>query len=284
MKTSDSSIFSAACLLTLSSLMPIGAAVITFDSATDYSNNFNESGAAPAYVDAYSYSASTGIGGNSGRIDVVQGAAGDTTASYKTSSYDLTTGTGYTTYVFFRTPSTFGAASGGIPAMIGFSEADNQPFLTALSQDWIAVAILAGASNTNFTMQGRYANNGTQTSLAATTAFTLNVDTWYKLAATFTDKGVTVGFNYSATVEDYGSNGTSLVGSVMPLSGTDMNQTSLSSSDTTAYGAFRTNTNGQNKVVALDNYFVIPEPSIFALLLGGLGTLVFNRRRVRLPG
>ncbi len=251
-----------------------GASVLVpFDTSAQYSGNFNE---VVAGTDGLTWSSANGAGGTSGRINVTQGASADTTAVYTPATYNLTAGGSTTISLYFLTPTTIGTNSQVTVAQVGFSEDTAQGFYSSGGQDYISARVRSFTTGTTYIMEGVFGNNGTASIVNATAAFSLTTNTWYKLSATFTDIGTS--FSYAATVENYGTTGASFVSTVQSISGTQA-QTSLSSSDTTAYGAFRANGTTNNKVLALDNFAIIPEPSTASLIMGALGMLALLRRR-----
>ncbi len=280
----------AACAGTLLFASPARGVLVELDTTAEYTNgtgtattpgtgNFNESGAT-SYLDALTWSGSNGVGAVAGRLDVntpTSGGNTDTTATYAGagSSFDLTIDSPHTTSVFFLT-SAATTITGVIPAQVGFSELNNQPFLTGVGQDWVTAAVVTTGTGT-FNLRGRFANNGTQGENNATANFSLASSTWYKLTGTFTDAGSS--FNFSAALDNYGADGTAYVSTLASIVGGSLAQTSLSTTDTEAFGGFRVNANTTNQIVALDNFELIPEPSTGLMVLSGLGMLTLFRRR-----
>ncbi len=265
---------------TLVAALPVHAAILVdFDVSTDYTTDFTEINTTS---DSFTWSSSTGVGGTSGRVDVTQGATTDSTALYNQSSFNLSDGSPQTISLFFLIPPTIGGDALITAAQVGFSEDLTQAFLSGGGQDYVSARVRSTTTGTNYTLEGTYANNGAAANVNLTSAFTLTASTWYKLSATFTDTGS--GFTYSALVEDYGATGSTLVGAVSGASITSqaMNQTSLSDgSDVTAYAGFRANGNPNNKVLAVDNFGVVPEPTTNILMLCGLGLIIGSRRILR---
>jgi hypothetical protein len=250
------------------------AVLVTFDAATDYTSLFNATDS-----NALSWSSANGVGGTSGRVGVPQSTAStDTSAIYNLASFDLTTGSTFETSIYFLIPNPIGGNAQITAAQIGFSSANNQGFLNTAGFAYISSRVRASAIGSTYVLESQFKNPaGSATNHGTTGDFSLTAANWYKLTATYTDVGSS--FTYTASVQDFGAAGTTVGSVVQSISGS-LAQTSLSGSDTTAWAAFRANGHvSNNKVLALDNFAVIPEPGTLALVGVALGSLLLFRRR-----
>ncbi|MEX2382266.1 MAG: PEP-CTERM sorting domain-containing protein [Opitutales bacterium] len=250
------------------------AILITFDEATDYTSLFNATDS-----DALSWSSANGVGGTSGRVGVPQSTAtSDTTAVYNQTSFDLTTGDTFETSIYFLIPDPIGGNAFITAAQIGFTSENNQGFLNNSGFAYISSRVRANATGDTYILESQFKNpTDGATNVDTTGTFNLSVDNWYKLTATYTDVGSS--FDYTATVQNFGTDGITTGSVVESISG-NMAQTSLSGTDTTAWAAFRSNGHvSENKVLALDNFAVIPEPGTLVILGFALTTLAVFRRR-----
>ena len=253
---------------------PARAVLIDFDVASDYNTDFNE---VLGGVDSLSHSSATGVGGQAGRLNVLVGTTSDTTGVYTPSSFDLSSGNTFTLSIFFLIPNPIGGSAEITAAQIGFVETTSTGFLGSGSFSYVSARVRSSATGSTYYMQGQSAQNGSATNYNTTSAFTLTAGNWYQLTSEFTRNGSSV--NYSARVDDRGVNGNGTASLVQSISGTmaalDM------SVDSTAFAALRSNGNANQKVVALDDFSVVPEPTAGLLAFAGLGLLVARRRRTR---
>jgi len=115
-------------------------------------------------------------------------------------------------------------------------------------------------------------NYNTQTGLS------LTLNNWYRLSGTFSRNGTVNLLNYSASLVDFGNNGTVEGSTISSISGTQSVSASLYSDSTALYSGLRSTIGtGQGY---LDNYTLpVPEPSSALLLLGASAAIVATRRR-----
>ena len=250
------------------------AATIAFDSAPEFTGNFTVL-SANSGQDSMAWSASSGVGGVAGRLQITAQNGFDSTALCNTASWDTgnSSSTSFLTLsMFFLTPSP-NTGTDGAAAQIGFSESLTNSFLTG---NIISARVRSSGSAGNYVLEGRYSNSGSFANVNATSAFSLSNGTWYRLATSFYDNGT--GFTYSAVLENWGSGGNSFSGNVTSINGT-MAQTSLLT-DGQAYAGVRTFSNS-GVAVALDQFSVavVPEPGTAAL--GAVAALALLSRRSR---
>lgn len=232
--------------------------------ASDFTSNFN----GPA--GNYAWASTVGVNGTGG-LDVVN-ASGSPLAWYTADTFNLDNAP--TVSMFFKLKDN---ASNEHRALgLGFAKANGSSVLLGVR------ANVTAAEGLRFRYE--YPNSATGTALGfdSGTYDNLIIGNWYKLSVTVADLNNANQFDLSAMLQDYGTDGTSLVGTVRTLAPITLTSGDTGFSDlTSVYAAFRADdTRGAD---ALDNFAVtlptaIPEPASVGLLaLGGLALL--GRRR-----
>ncbi len=240
---------------------------INFDQATDF-DLFNNLTTSNADGDLYSSTATGGTNG-SGGVKVDGNAA---VAHYTASTFDLTAvGSSFTLSLdsFFND----NVATGTGPVnRIGFTGTDSTGF------GGTGVYLFGGLNRISANTGQLQIGNNTGSSFAGTsslTDFTLVDDVFYRLTVSFTNSGSNQ-YAISASLFNIGATGTTPVGAPVATLGSTVTNAPFAA-DTTTYASFKSDQLSGGQV--LDNFSVVPEPSTFAMLLGGAGILAFLSRR-----
>jgi hypothetical protein len=176
-----------------------------------------------------------------------------------------------------------GTATATSRAMIGFLGGTTQQFTNGSPNSYMGIR-LENTSATNAGLQLQHRTNGSgalvNDPLTVTTTAALVSGNWYRLSALFTKTSVANQFSVSATLEDFGTSGTSLVSTVLTQNWTFVH--TEMAADTSVFAGFRTSSTSTG-VNAFDNFNVaIPEPGTYAAILGAgalVGLVALRRRR-----
>jgi MYXO-CTERM domain-containing protein len=196
-------------------------------------------------------------------------SANDITASYNSSSFDLTAGT-TTESAFLK----LGGAAGGTDKalQLGFMDVANRSFNGELADTAFMSFRIFGNGTVEF--QSKPLAGGT--GAVGLGSITLNQTDWLKASLILTPTNAAAGtYNYQVVIEDWGTTGTSKVSTLLTSTVNSITVGAFSTGvdGKAAFAGFRTTTGAP----AIDNFSVTPEPASMALLaLGALGLL---RRR-----
>jgi len=240
----------------------------TFDTSTDFTSNFTNNGS------AYAWSAIAGIGGGGG-IATVEDAAAPTFQTNSSTQFQTDTQT-VSAFFHFRDAGQAGAAA-SVRAGVGTVNGG------ASSGEFRGINFQIrnpGGGSNEFTARLRVRGTTVSTGLPT---FTLTDDHWYRLDGGFTLAADGTSFVYDFAVYDYGTDGTSIEGTVISLN--DVNVTSGFNGpfdpSNTRHLAFigSTDANGYG-FTGIDNIgtAVIPEPGTLALVGLALGALLIIRK------
>jgi hypothetical protein len=214
----------------------------------------------------------------SGGLTHIAGGTTDVALVYQGQSFDLTTGTNSLSG-FFRTPATVNPTGTGATFQIGFSANNNTALYGEAGNNFISTRVTQATSAQNaFRVQTQIktAAGGTAATDLGTGVFTLEPNTWYRLAADFTHSATPNTFDYSTVLENWGADGSALVSTVQgPFTGTVANADVYN--DPTTFAAFRSQE--VRPTAALDSFTAVPEPSSALVMVAGLGLLAGSRRR-----
>lgn len=245
-------------------------ALVDFNTAGQLASDFtvNNSGG------VLSQSATGGVG-DSGSVVTT----GDSTATYKVSPFSWASGPLEVSVMVRKADAT----ANNRVAVVGFVGADNMSFFNTGTNAFISVRLDTVQStpvdlaNINIQSRGGGALNTTGNQLG--TNLSLVDGNWYKLTATFTKLSAANTFEIGVTVQDFGSTGLGLVGSVASLTTTYTHATAGEVHGlTNVYAAFRGTLPGGGP--RLDNFtaVVVPEPAAVALLAPAVSLLLRRRR------
>ena len=259
------------------------AAVIEFNSPDDLANFSQRLGGnagvdgIPVATQGFQYAATAGRTG-SGAITHAAGGSTDLAAVYQGETFDLTAGTN-SLAGFFKTPAAVDPSGTGAVFQLGFSANNNTALYGETGHNFISTRVNQATSAQNayrLQTQTKTAGGTTQTPNLGPGTFTLDPNTWYRLANSFTRSATPDTFDFSTTLENWGADGSSLVSVVAgPFTGTVTNADIYN--DTTTFAAFRS---VETRVAqTIDSFTAVPEPSSALALMGGLGLLAGSRRR-----
>jgi hypothetical protein len=248
----------------------VQATLITLDSESDFTSNFNIIDSAAAGTVAYSMTA--GVGGAAGRVNVsVPTTSGK--GIYTSTSIDPDDGTISASFYFLASAYTDNTAS---RIALGLSVASKR-----LSDN---AEVQARLIKTNAVNGATLEIRSAQTGSTNTTGIHLVDNKWYKFSVVFAVTGGS-SFQVNATLEDYGTDGTAFIGSVGTASGVRTSPTDfISGSDRLPVyiGILAQDSGGGAK--ALDNIDVptaIPEPASLSLIMISAAGLFFARHHIR---
>ena len=252
------------------------AVLIDFNTSGQLTTGFTQRNQLDGADTIFQESPTGGIS-NSGDVTHIVGGTNDGTAIYDDQAFDLTTNAQFTVSMFFKPLS----ASGAPALQVGFTDAATHGFAANTNDAFLSVRIV-GNGSTNWNFQTQTKNAGTTTATAVTLAggsnIALSTSNFYKLSGAFTRTATANTFNYTFTLENYGTTGAGVPSTVFTLNGSLSNSTLYS--DTAVNGAFRS---GEGAANNFDNFAVVPEPRTIAMRVGGFGCLfAFQRRRRRL--
>jgi hypothetical protein len=251
------------------------ADVVTFDAPGDLAANFNLNGTAGYYAEQ-----ATGGIGNSRAVSASL-VAGDATGVLKTTSFDATTSNNpVTVSMYFKLQSNSVLTDVIQLGIVG--NATDQIMTTFVPSMSVAVQQQQtnGTTQTTTILAARATNaSGTQLfqPLSGVGSMTLDFTHFYRLTATVNPSGA-----LAAALEDFGTTGTTNLGTVPGGAGSANIGNFDLLGDPTVYAAFRTPQNGGAQT--LDTFTAIspaPEPSTLALLAlvaGGAGLFRHCRR------
>lgn len=288
------------CACTIASLLcPTNsrAAAINFDTLGDFTNNFNialnsDAGKTNGFSES---SGSGGILGSPGSILYTQAGTNDSTAFFKTLGFDFSTdGSLLTESVMFHLGAAT-AGSGQRIVQLGFGTNFTSPFNGSTQQQqggspnfsaFTSVRINGTGTANSYTMEGQDKPIGIlgtgATAFGGIPAFTLTANTWFRLTITVTNLPGATDYSIGGVVESFGADGVTFGGTVATFpvntrNGTNAPQVAADLA-TTLFGGFRASS-GTTNVSNYDTYSVIPEPSSFGVLAGGVGLFLVLRRR-----
>jgi hypothetical protein len=253
--------------------------------ATDWTNQFTQTS-----VNNYSWSSTSGTGGGGAFI-----TAGSANTTYNTG----VSTSGVTALKISVLLKGAGTATGESTnqAMLGFGTASTSSLTQNSSTDVFGVRLNSTVNTgelewqfrtttaANVTNNTAYISpvitNGSGATYSGSNWTAANPTNWFLLEATYT-KTVTAGvWSFSASMQDYGTDGTVAGAVLSSISGT-FNQAGTYSADTLFGTANWRNSFGSLRFTALDDFTVstIPEPSTYATWagLGMLGLALLRRR------
>jgi len=278
----------AVCVCTLVSLMAGTAAkavFIDFDTSGVLASDFNIAISSDAgKLNGVAESATGGISGSAGSLSYTANTNNDSTVFYKGTSFDFTAdGTVLTESMMFLT----GAGSTTANArsiQLGFGTKVDSPFNGGPQQGaglnlsaWTSVRVNTTGTSGNYTFEGQDKPSGNVGANAAfnNTAISLTANTWYQLSIVLTNQAGAAGsYTISGSLQSFGLDG--LTPGAVVSSFTSATRTVAI--DAALFGGFRTAA-GNNNVTNYDSYSVVPEPSAFGAIGGGVALLGLLRRR-----
>lgn len=234
--------------------------------------NFNQS------ANNLSIQAGAGENASSG---VVLSTNATTSAIYSGYSFDLSSGTTYTTTMDFHKGALTGTSNVNI-FTLGFASASNSALTTGGASDSrVWVRFMRITTNT-YGYQYADVDGGIGNVQSYGSNFTMsdsNTD-WYRLSLSLVRTSGSL-LTLTASIYDLGSDGTGtptlVSGSTLSL---DITNVALSA-DTSVYTGFRVDSN--TAFTGGDNLLLVPEPGSFALLITGVLFLLLGQRRRQHP-
>ena len=220
--------------------------MLEFNSPDDL-NNFSQrtSGTAtgptgsPEASNGIQYDATAGRGGSGGLTHIATGTT-DVALVYQGQSFDTTVGTNSISG-FFKTPAVVNASGTGATFQIGFSANNNTAVYGEAGNTFISTRITQATSAQNaYRLQTQIKTTAGSTAAVdlGPGTFTLDPNTWYRLAADFTHSATPDVFDYTTVLENSGADGTALVSALQgPYTGTVTNADIYN--DPTTFAAFR---------------------------------------------
>lgn len=240
---------------------------IDFDVATDFTSNFtNNTGA------TYAFNATGGIGGTGG----VDPTLGDGTFTAQTNS-NAAFGTSTQSISMFFLFDSNGQSNAAVNQRVGIGTTNNG----GNSGEFRGVnfQLFGGASTDQWTPRLRVRAATVST---GEPSFSMTDNTWYRLDASFQITNVSGDFDYTFSMYDYGTSGTTLGSTVFSVSDTVTGQ-SLDQTNTRHLAFIGTQDANGYGVQSIDNFgtVAVPEPSTYALIAGflTLGLVLYRRRR-----
>ncbi len=264
-----------------------GFAVDFNADATTYTGNFQRWNTDPQAPVGFTWGANFGVGGGGGlQVDntagnnIFYGAVGSGTAA----TFDiaaLSAGTMFSSSIDFVWADTTATAL----TTITFGLATSRTQTAMSSTGSFGGSIIRNGSNT---VTLRMRNNNANAATLDFNQSALTAGSWYRLAFDFTKSATANEFSYTVSLLSLGANGTSTPvlfndgTKDITLSGTISNSAIYGDADA-FFGYDIRDTSTNTGITHVDNFTasVIPEPSAYALLTGGLalGMIGFRRRR-----
>jgi hypothetical protein len=250
----------------------------------DFSVNTAANYTTPVGRTAFTYDGvSAGIGGVAGRVNVpfqTGGTDGNATFDHTTSIGNFGTDTTFTLSYYFLT-GVIGTGTGNLTlAAIGLGDTPSN--LLANPGGAAALHVDLRRNSSSPATGSQYAlrfksDDGTLTPLSATYA-TLTANTWYQLTLQV-DLTAVNQYLLTASLKNWGADGLT-GGATLITHSLSVSNTNFAPTDLLYAGFFGRNSgSSDSRVVAADNFIVIPEPASVWLALGAMVGLALRRRR-----
>jgi hypothetical protein len=168
------------------------------------------------------FGAAAGVNGSGGVTRTTAGA--EVTATYLPTSFDLTSNAPFNISTFLKT-GTIAAATSGNTLQIGFLPTDTLAFNGDSGNAFVRVRLLdVNTTDSTFQLQSQLKTTTGATSATSSAAFSLLNDEWYRLTGTIARSTTANNFDFSVSLEDWGTAGASFVSTVAgPFTGTMVN-------------------------------------------------------------
>lgn len=250
-------------------------------AATDFTGNFTAStGTSTAFTWGSAVGVSDQAGPAQGGGVSVSTDTGGANYNFNT-AYDLGTGSPTNTWTistFFRTNATTGTSANQVAGLGLMSSVTDE---IAANGRFVGVTLRQGtASTADLTLALTNNVSGTQSNTPLGGVFTPLTNNWYKLTLDVIKTSTADQFSVSASVEDWGSLGTSFESTVRSFSGQTLTNATIYGDSSLFAGFYARQTAGNPiQIQAVDNFSVVPEPTTWVLLAGSLTALLVFRRR-----
>ena len=240
------------------------AVTIDFDQESDFTNNFtvaDDNG-------GITYSTDPGVGGVSGRLNTaVPTGNGDTL--YYDGVFDLNNGPITTSFFFLADAYTNNGEFSRIALGISATEANLQGNVEAQAR-------LLKSNNTNTAVfQIRDANPGA----TSTSDVSLTENHWYLFSATYSVSATANSYDITASLDDYGTTGTTFASTIATASGTRTQGSLFSGGDALPVNIGILPQNAGGGAEALDNFTAIPELGTTSLYIGFIALVTLGLRK-----
>lgn len=267
-----------AAAVALSSLSAHAQTIFTDNFITDTLSGYTIMGGPSANV---TWSATEGVGGGGGLV-IAAGANPSTSLIPTSTSFTLAGTSSVTLSMMLRAT----AAGSGSRVYLGVSNQNNYAWGAGPATN---SASIGGAVNTGYQLTARRTTSSSVENIGTPVTFdpAIEAPNWYKFTVTLTKPVSGVVWTFDSNFEDYGSDGTTPIGSLASItsysltaSGNGTGAALLSDALTSTFLNFGVRNASFDR---MDSFSVtaIPEPSSFAALAGivGLGWVATRRRR-----
>lgn len=251
------------------------AASVAYDfngTQADFNTNFleNTSGGTPAWASA-GITATGGVN-NTGYL----ATSSNTQSALFDQSNTWTVGQTYTMSVYFKARVTATSVPAGGTIRLGIGD-DNAATLSG--GEYVSATIVSGATGDSSRLALISRQSGTNTTSGVDLGV-LTDNNWYEYTAAFTKNATSGTIDATLTLFSWGADGVtggSQVGTSSTLAATGL--TNLYGSTGVYFGIGGASNGSANGVRGFDNFTVVPEPSSSMLMFGGVGAMLFVRRR-----
>ncbi len=267
--------FVATCLASWSTVAQ--GAMIDFNTADDYAANFFASDPLP-------FAETDGVGvGTPASCALGMTGTGDNGSTLNTSSYTFgSPGAKVAISMFFHTAATLGTIGEDRVLELNLVSANNSDVTAAHTGIGAKIEFPPTDGVDDIRIEFRR-NNSDVAGSDVSGPFDVKTNTWYKATFTATNAGTALPIPATMVLDEYSSDGTSLVMSNVLTHAFAIPAEAVLTADAEVFGAFRVR-NATRLYNALDNFevvqLVVPEPATMTLGLVAVAATICTRRRL----